>query len=42
MTYRTVLTDYFAAAIAAASPRLALPPALPKGLVKGKTYVLAY
>lgn len=42
MSYRTVLTDYFAAAIAAASPRLALPPALPKGLVKGKTYVLAY
>lgn len=42
MSYRTVLTDYFAAAIAAASPRLALPPALPKGLVKGKTYILAY
>ena len=42
MTYRTMLTDYFAAAIAAASPRLALPPALPKGLVKGKTFVLAY
>lgn len=42
MSYRTMLTDYFAAAIAAASPRLALPPALPRGLVKGKTYVLAY
>lgn len=42
MTYRTMLTDYFAAAIAAASPRLTLPPALPKGLVKGKTFVLAY
>jgi glycerate 2-kinase len=42
MTYRTMLTDYFAAAIAAASPRLALPPALPKGMVKGKTFVLAY
>lgn len=42
MTYRTMLTDYFAAAIAAASPRLVLPPALPKGLVKGKTIVLAY
>ena len=42
MTYRTLLTDYFAAAIAAASPRLVLPPALPKGLVNGKTLVLAY
>jgi len=42
MTYRTMLTDYFAAAIAAASPRLVLPPALPKDWVKGKTIVLAY
>jgi glycerate 2-kinase len=42
MAYRTMLTDYFAAAIAAASPRLVLPPALPKGSVKGKTLVLAY
>ncbi len=42
MTYRSMLTDYFAAAIAAASPRLALPPALPKDWVKGKTIVLAY
>lgn len=42
MTYRTMLTDYFAAAVAAASPRLVLPPALPKGLVKGRTFVLAY
>ncbi|MFM1976393.1 MAG: hypothetical protein RL145_1239 [Pseudomonadota bacterium] len=42
MTYRTMLTDYFAAAIEAASPRLVLPPALPKDWVKGKTIVLAY
>ncbi|MFO0432294.1 MAG: DUF4147 domain-containing protein, partial [Hyphomonadaceae bacterium] len=42
MTYRTILTDYFAAAIAAASPRLVLPSALPKDLVKGKTFALAY
>lgn len=42
MTYRTMLTDYFGAAIAAASPRLVLPPALPKDLVRGKTFVLAY
>lgn len=42
MTYRTLLTDYFAAAIEAASPRLALPPVLPRGPVKGKTIVLAY
>eukprot|EP01034_Spumella_vulgaris_P015792 gene15792-20177_t len=42
MTYRTMLTEYFAAAIAAASPRHVLPAALPRGLVKGKTLVLAY
>ena len=42
MTYRTMLTEYFAAAIAAASPRHVLPAALPRGSVKGKTLVLAY